>query len=292
MGLLSKAAVKAVSETPPFQAMEATTDPESFTLDEMGNALRDRIRELPPKKTTPYMALNLMKAYGSFQAGLCLFLRKGIYTSYASVGLGIEKITFPEDRIYSPENQSKQYFKLGSGDSPGIRPFDPFLTVWAFPLDRESPWGAILLLGAAESSPFNPAVISKIIGGVLENITPQIDRIILRETQESRIPDSSVEANLTQYHKMNPAFSGILVDVPKTFTEAEREGFPHTVARMTSLFGLVTALPSGRSLVLLPQSMDRDLIAHRLRASLKTETLEVFSADIPGEALKILKPYC
>jgi hypothetical protein len=297
MGLLTKAAGKTVPEAPSTPAAENPGGSESFSLDDMGKALRDRIRRLPPQKTAPYVALSLMKAYGSFQVGLCLYLHKGIYTSYASVGLGIERITFPQDRIYDSKNQSKKYFKLGSGDSLGIKSFDPSLTVWAFPLDGESPWSAVLLLGAAESSSFTPVTISGIVEGVLDIINPQIDRIILREPKESS-PDgspasanASVEASLIQYHKMNPAFSGILVDVPETLTEAEKAEFSKKVARMTSYFGLVTALPSGRSLVLLPRNMDRDLIAHRLRASLKTKTPEVFYADGPGDALKILKPY-
>lgn len=90
------------------------------------------------------------------------------------------------------------------------------------------------------------------------------------------------EAVLIEYQKQNPSFSCIVIDSPVN---------PETVSYMTRLFGTVSALPDGRSLVLLPAALDRDLIAHRLSASLKTKTLAAVSADNPDKALAEIRPY-
>ncbi|MDR1566508.1 MAG: hypothetical protein LBS48_04390 [Treponema sp.] len=290
MGLLSKAAGKAPEMPDAASAFSK--------LDDMGKALRDRIRRLPPKKNSPYMALSFMKAYNSFQAGVCLYLNKGQYISYASVGLGIEKTRFPQDILYDPSQRGKKYFNLGSGDSLGLKPFTTLpLTVWAFPLDNGTPWSAVLLLGADESSGFNPEPVSLVVESVLDIINPQIDRVIIREKQdegsEKDLPESgaSVEASLIQYHKTNPVFGGILVNFPEIIKKDEKDDFLQKVSRMTSLFGMVTALPAGRCVVLLPHNIDRALIAHLLKNSLKTGILESFDANSPGEALEILRPY-
>jgi hypothetical protein len=164
-------------------------------------------------------------------------------------------------------------------------------------LDNGTPWRAVLLLGAAGSPEFNPEPISLIVESVLDIINPQIDRVIIREKQDEggkedlSEPGASVEASLVQYHKMNPAFGGIVVDLPETINDGEKDEFLQKVSRMTSLFGLVAPLPAGRCVVLLPQRIDRALIAHRLKISLKTGIPESFDANSPREALEILKPY-
>ena len=60
---------------------------------------------------------------------------------------------------------------------------------------------------------------------------------------------------------------------------------------MVSHFALVEELAPGRVLVLLPGSMDRDLIAHRLKKNLDTEIPLVFSSSDPAEALQKIQPY-
>jgi hypothetical protein len=285
MGLLSKAADKSSTNV---QASGAS-------LDEMGKALRDRIRRLPPKKTAPYTALSLMKAYGSFQAGLCLSLRKGVYTSYASVGLGIEKISIDAERLYTPENASSKYFKLAKGETLGVKYLDSGISIWAFPLDKETPWDAVLLLGTDDAQPFNPETITLVLEGILDIINPQMDKIIQRDSKTSEGSSLSgtglIEAIVKQYCKTNPVFSGILVGMPETINEEDKKGFPQKISHMVSLFGITTPFPSGNSLILIPRQADKDLIAHRLKTSLKTNILAAFDADNPEEVLKTLQPF-
>ncbi|AEF83299.1 hypothetical protein [Leadbettera azotonutricia] len=284
MGLLSKADRASIDTQP------------AADLDQMGKALRDRIRRLPPKKTAPYTALSLMKAYSSFQAGICLSLRKGVYTSYASVGLGIEKINIDAEKLYTPQNASSKYFKLDQSETLGVKYLDSDISIWIFPLDKEHPWGAVLLLGADGASLFNPEPIAIILEGIQDIINPQIDKIIQRDSKFSAERSSAsktdeIEATIKQYHKTNPAFSGILVELPKTINEEDKKGVPLKISHMVSLFGIAAPFPSNHSLILIPRQADRDLIAHRLKNSLKTNILAAFDADSPEEALKTLQPF-
>jgi hypothetical protein len=275
MGLLTKAAGKTVPE-----------------LDEMGKALLNRIRRLPPRKTTPYTALSLLKAYGSFQAGLCLALRKENYTSYATIGLGIEKINIPGKDLYSPEMAGKPFTELSGAVDPGKKLAGKDLRYWAFPLDEESPWGALILLGDNHHPLFNPQSIRQIIQGALEIFNPQVDKILTRKARSpasqhpANIPDP-VEAAITQYHKINSQFNGILLDLPA----GKAEDFNKTVCNMVTLLGMAVVLPSGRSLILLPGTSDKDLVAHRLSNSLNVKALTVFTAESSGEALDLIRSY-
>jgi hypothetical protein len=275
MGLLTKAAGKAVPE-----------------LDEMGKALLDRIRRLPPRKTTPYTALSLLKAYGSFQIGLCLSLRKGNYTSYAAIGLGIEKISIPGEDLYTAEMAGKPFTKLSGAVDPGKKLAGEGLRYWAFPLDEESPWGALILLGDNHNPLFNPQSLRQIIQGALEIFNPQIDKILTRKAQSpasqhlANLSDP-VETAITQYNKINSQFNGILLDLPAD----KAEDFNKTVYNMVALLGITIVLPSGRSLVLLPGALDKELAAHRLSNSLNVKALTVFTAESPGEALDLIRSY-
>jgi hypothetical protein len=286
MGLLSRAAkVVTTAIEKPFPG-----------FDEMGKALVNRIRRLPSRRGSPYTALSLMKAYGSFQAGACLFLRNGIYASYANVGLGIETITIPEKKVFSPEKGKEKFFKHSDPAALGIKNLDLDYDVWVFPLDTRSPWGSVLLLGSGGSSLFNPEAIYRIVEKILDTINPQIDRGIERnarnENDEAPLPaEDSPEAVIVRYQEANPSFSCVVFDSPENPDGAEKDGFYQKIAQMTRLFGAASALPNGRSMVLLPAALDGDLIAHQLSSSLKTKILAVVSADNPDKALSEIKPY-
>jgi hypothetical protein len=274
MGLLSKAAGKTVPE-----------------LDEMGKALLDRIRRLPPKKTTPYTALSLLKAYGSFQAGLCLSLWKGNYTSYATIGLGVEKINIPREKLYSPENAGDLCIKLSDAAGIDKKLAGEGFCYWAFPLDAESPWSALVLLGGNNNPLFNPESLRQIIQGGREIFSPQIDKILVRNTQAQYLANISdpLEAAIAQYHRINARFNGIVLDLPAGTAKGKAEDFNKTVYNMVALLGITIVLPSSRSLILLPAPLDKELIAHRLSNSLNTKALMVFKAESPKEAIELIR---
>jgi hypothetical protein len=277
MGLLTKAAGKTAPE-----------------LDEMGKALLDRIRRLPPRKTTPYTALSLLKAYGSFQTGLCFSLRKENYTSYATIGLGAERISIPWEKLYSPERAGKPFIKLPGAIDIGKRLTGEGFCYWAFPLDAENPWGALVLLGDNNNPLFNPESLRQIVQGAPEIFSPQIDKILIRNAQTSHYlanVSDPLEAAIAQYHQINSRFNGIVLDLPPGTAEDKAEDFNKTVYNMIALLGITIALPSGRSLILFPEPLDKELIAHRLSQSLNTKAPMVFKAESPGEALDLIRSY-
>jgi len=114
------------------------------------------------------------------------------------------------------------------------------------------------------------------------------------ETEPAAVSSTSIKAAkaaLIQYQKQNPLFSCIVIDFPGKSSGAAKNEFAGKLAQMTRLAGITSALPNGRSIVLLPAGIDRDLIAHRLSASLKTKTLAAVSADNPDNALSEIRPY-
>ena len=126
MGLLSKAeGIKKPVEI--AMGIPDKDSAETQELDERGKALIGRILRIPPGPAVPYTALSLLKAYGSFQAGICFALENGSYINYTSVGLGIDKITIPKERIYSPERASSVYFQFSAKEKPEINLLDTTL---------------------------------------------------------------------------------------------------------------------------------------------------------------------
>ena len=158
---------------------ENETQETKHKLDEMGKALSERIRRLPRNNSTPYTALSLLKAYGAFKTGICLTLKDSIYTSYTSVGFGVDKISIPQEKIWSEEKSCISYFKYDSGENLGIHTSTENLRYWIFPIcnlisDPPKPWENVMILGALDqtevNSAFNPESISSIITEIADQL--------------------------------------------------------------------------------------------------------------------------
>ncbi|MDR2634283.1 MAG: hypothetical protein LBC51_11790 [Treponema sp.] len=158
----------------------------AFKLDDKGKKLRDRILRIAEKGTTPYTTLSLLKTYGSFQCGICLYLTDGMYMGYASVGLGIDRTLIPAER-FPPElsglvplaypAQRKDYYNIGSPELLSITSIESHALIWAFPLDDEQPCRYILLLaeeivhsqaGQSGDTPFNPPMMARLLLDIRE----------------------------------------------------------------------------------------------------------------------------
>jgi hypothetical protein len=290
MGLLSRA-----SDKPAPQAGSKRTEYSPSTplvLDEMGKTIRDKIKALPPKKSAPYTALSLLKAYGSFQAGICLALRKDVYSSYASVGLGIEKISLPQEKLWAPENASSKFMKLDFKEGLVNKHAEEGLVYWLFPLDRGEPWEAVMLLGVSGPS-FSPESVWTVLQGVLEVMNPQVDKILRIDRKSSiALPNpTTLEGKIAQYHRIYTVFSCILLEVPESAGEKDKNAFHEAMLKAINLAGSVIALSAGNPLILLPQSMDRELILHRLTKSLNVKPILSFETDSSESALKQLQPF-
>ena len=280
MGLLTKADSKVLKRAVP------EGPPPGEILDEMGKALRERLGRLPQKKTTPHTALSLLKAYGAFQTGFCLSLKEGRYSSYASVGLGIEQFSLPQNALWSEAKARDKYFKFRFRKSPVTKNSKKDLMYWAFPLDASThntkePWEAIMILGTLEFSDFNPEPVSAILDDVADKmIPPGCRKAAESDFGEAAMTQSLIEEKLNQFHQMHLEFSCIVLERP-----AAETSFCERVSAMVDHTGTVIPLPSDRPLILFPIMMDRELIAHRLSRTLSTKVLLSFEASNPDNAL-------
>ncbi|MDR2186210.1 MAG: hypothetical protein LBO80_11195 [Treponema sp.] len=262
--------------------------------DAMGQALRDRILRLGRTKSSPYTALSLLKAYASFQAGLCVSLKEGAYRDYASVGLGIAKSAIPQNVLGYGK---KSFFKAGSAADLSLNSPKGDLAFWAFPLDRDDPCRTMLLLGGDNS--FDPASLEPIVRDVRAALSPPGENIAAEpetepeaEAEPETKPEPSaagegIKEELIKFHTRNPQFQGIILDPP-----ADQAGdFRAEIAGSIVSFGTALSLPARRCLVLLPQNIDQELTAHRLTKDFRAACVFGFEADTPGRALELIQPY-
>jgi len=82
-----------------------------------------------------------------------------------------------------------------------------------------------------------------------------------------------IESNCVEYNN----FNCILFENPSN--AEDKTLFCQKVNTMIDKMGTVTSLSTGRPLVMLPLSIDRELIAHRLSKTLNAKILLSFQAD-------------
>jgi hypothetical protein len=150
MGLLSKAVS---NEIPPA----------SNELDNMGKALADRLLSL--SQPNPETAISLLKAYGSFRAGIGLSQKRDVYFSYALVGVG-DAVILPVDQLIPVPGQG--YYSANY--HPQISSIPRDTKFWAFPLHEFGKQGLqgelpahILLVGEDRNYIFQPGQIQNLL---------------------------------------------------------------------------------------------------------------------------------
>jgi len=89
--------------------------------------------------------------------------------------------------------------------------------------------------------------------------------------------DSSSEELIKKYGGEYNNLNCIIFENPSNADEKTQ--FCQRVTTMIDKMGAVISLSTGRPLIMLPLSIDRDLIAHRLSKSLKAKVLLSFQAD-------------
>ncbi|MDR1176446.1 MAG: hypothetical protein LBK83_13370 [Treponema sp.] len=275
MGLLSKAATKSSY---------------SGTIDTMGEALKNRILRLPRSNSTVDTALNLLKAYGPFQAGFCFTLSAGEYVCYASSGAGKGKLRFPLRRI--PENTG-DYRRL-EDNLNGTVPAGG--RAWFFPLDRKNPCQNLFL--CIEEGRLNPESLMLLLRELGEVLTPRqkaspgkkggllergMKKRSMISTGEKR---GALETVIRRSMEGENGVGGIILKDNKG-----KKNFPSAVSRAVSSLGNMFPLPDSTCLVLVPLNIDQELLAHRLSKSLDAKTVLRFEADSAGKVLEILKSF-
>ncbi|MDR2079389.1 MAG: hypothetical protein LBP74_06700 [Treponema sp.] len=298
----------------------------SLELNEAGKALRDRLIRLSSKKSSAYTALSLLKGYGSFKIGACLELKDDAYKSYASVGLGVGKISIPSVPV-GPAGEERSFFKIPNPESLGFTFFTPGMNFWMFALDELWPCCYLLFAVEENGSGFNPQTIALLISETskvffptespaeplpdgfdldlpkeITNAEEEIPEEIIQENETSTgtVPILNVEteetaegvrAKIAGYQQSNSNFQGVLLETPEGSAKNSDASFPERVSVMAGALGLIVVLPSKRVLILFPLHLDRELIAHRLSTSLATEALVCFEADNPDKTLELIRPY-
>jgi hypothetical protein len=85
---------------------------------------------------------------------------------------------------------------------------------------------------------------------------------------------------------------GIVLLYPRGYDEQkEGESFNQQVNRIVSALGTAVSLPSLDSLVLFSNTIDRELLAHRLSKSLETTAPVVFQSDTVNSVVDYIRPY-
>jgi len=104
-------------------------------------------------------------------------------------------------------------------------------------------------------------------------------------TQEDAPEINALEEKIAQYHENYADFHCLVFDLPNSESEDDKDNFFEKVSNMINKAGSVIPLSMNRPLILLPVTMDRELIAHRISKSLKTMPLLSFEANNPENAL-------
>ncbi|MDR3172685.1 MAG: hypothetical protein LBU19_00415 [Treponema sp.] len=85
---------------------------------------------------------------------------------------------------------------------------------------------------------------------------------------------------------------GIVLSYPKNYDEKkEGESFTGQLNRIIAALGTAVPLSPRYSLVLFSNTIDRELLAHRLSRSLETETPVVFQSDNVASVVGYIRPY-
>jgi len=316
MGLLKKAATNFASTS---QVSSAETNQDRDTLNEMEKALCSRLLSLQQDRIRPETAISLLKAYSSFQAGMCFSLHKGSYSAYASVGTGNSaELIFPQKELEPvPE---KKYYSI-QHDFSGR--FSPSLRLWAFPLTpAEKGFPLAILAVAADKNTFNCEAVEAILlqtravflpppgfsanefagdifaadplaedalaGDVLNSSSKNekaskagglLNRISRKNNLEKTIMES--------LDSRQNVFQGIIIEALQ-YSAGEFSG---RIFSMVSGFGTAQPLNPGRCLVLFDSAQDGDLIARHLAKTVFGKSIFCFRAENSQEAFALLKPY-
>jgi len=285
MGLLKKATKNSASPSSPLE----------YSIDEMGKALCSRLLSLQADSIRPETAISLLKAYGSFQTGICLSLRKGSYSAYASVGTGsAAKLVFPQEKL-KPVPGKKYYSVQHKLSSPSLQ-------LWAFPLTSVDKGYPLAILAVEAEKSFQREAVEAVLrqtravflpppeftgntfAGSFSNEEDPKAKGLLNRISRKKILEKTVMESLSSE---KGAFQGLIIEA----LQYSAGGFSGRIFSMVSAFGTAQPLTPGRCLVLFGPAQDGDLIARHLEKTVSGKKIFRFRAENPQEALALLKPY-
>jgi hypothetical protein len=106
-----------------------------------------------------------------------------------------------------------------------------------------------------------------------------------------RLP-GELKNEIIRHCNMFTSIHGIIVSYPKNYNEEkEGESFIQQLNRITAVLGTAVSLSPRYSLVLFSNTVDRELLAHRLSRTLKAETPVVFQSDNVASVVEYIRPF-
>ncbi|MCL2094314.1 MAG: hypothetical protein FWH12_09015 [Treponema sp.] len=258
------------------------------SLDDIGEALKERINGLQVSENTPYTVLSLIKTYCAFQWAVCLSLRESHYLAYASIGLDTDNIKIPLDLIWKNNLEDEVFFSLDHIRDRIVISNVKEQGIWGFPiLSRErkknSPWDGILVMSVSDPS-FQAAVIPALLGGAS-------DKILYQGSKNNAHTNRTLQGMLQHYMEHHPVFNCILFENPVLVEGQYPESMYDNIAAMIGEAGVVIPMPDERPLVLLPIKIDRELLLHRISKSLHAEPLISFESNNISTALSRINSF-
>jgi len=280
MGLLNRAETRNESKPGLFARIEAKTG--VYSLDDMGKTLKEKITRLTVNENTAYTVLTLLKTYSAFQSGFCLKLRAGQYCAYTCLQTGVEGMCIPQEKLWSRDKAKLQYFNFEPGQDKNI-------SYWIFPLDKEEPWKAILLLEAANDT-FDPKPVAEILKGntiklqefIIEEENTDPD-IINDNLSGEIIDDSDLYNKINEFQNHHPEFACIVMEAGSDFNSE--------LSSLLSNIGTSAPLSEGKSLILLPKKLDWELITNLISKVHNAKPLLSFEPEIGEDVLSRLQSF-
>jgi len=114
--------------------------------------------------------------------------------------------------------------------------------------------------------------------GLLSRIEIAAEPVLKPKTTLDSLP-KTLEEKIAQFHRNRGNINCILFEIP--VGKESGDIFCRKVTEMIDNAGTVIPLQNGQPLVLLPLSMDRELVAHRISKSLDTTPVFSIRAETP-----------
>jgi hypothetical protein len=112
------------------------------------------------------------------------------------------------------------------------------------------------------------------------------------KTVESGASGEDIKRKLKKFFESSVSIQGFVLEAPPGFKKKKGgEDFGALITRIITFLGSVLPLPSGRVLVILSDTADRELTAHQLEKNIKAKVLVVFAAEEPSKVLEYIGPY-
>jgi len=272
MGLLSKAEGRIKGKKSSSKACAS--------LDDLGKTITERIKTLPQDENTPHTVLSLLKTHANFNSGICLSLKNGVYSSYSSLGAGVDKLSIPQEKIWSEDKANLKYFKYD------LNPNKDF-EYWIFPIhsDGSKPWNIVMLLEAADNT-FNADSTAEIIAQVSDKLCINEGADETSDAEPVSGEHDKIKKEIIKFQEANDIFNCVIFDGSKE----DHLDFSMKVSEMVNTLGTVIPLSPSRPLVLFSGVMDYELLTHRLSKSLNTTPLLSFESDSADSVMSRIQP--